>query len=539
MSTVLDRNMAALATVQPDAVGVILRSRRDQRLTQITTRDGTRGISTPDKTLHSKYDPYKEAGRILAGTVPDRTATVIVAGLGGGFTVRAIVAHRPRSTVIVLERSPEAVRSILEWIDLSREIRTGRVFFCTDRDHLRETLTRVHVHVLRDEVAIVNTPSWTERNENRPHFDGLLKTLRETLSGFRDEAAAIRRFSRRWLAHTFHNTQGMIHSNLHTRAMQELHHLIDGQDLVVAAAGPGLDQALPQLDGCRVLAVDTAVPPLRAAGITPAAVITLDPQTWSALHLRGGTWKHPYLVADPGVVPCLVRGFPANRVVWYRGTHPLHQLLFAAGAPMLALPGAAESVTEAAVLIARGLGAATVRVVGADGCFPGARQYARGTAYHGLALRTGTRTEPAEHFFARRVYPASDQTRGSTGSREEPFFSTPAMGERSRRIMALLELEAIQLSWPMGRTTSFNAGDFWHTHLIALNDTLHRLRTLPPDGDVPTPTLMNTLGPHGIAHVPVIGRHVAAAHHETGTEGIARAIDAARTFISRENDRYS
>ena len=63
----------------------------------------------------------------------------------------------------------------------------------------------------------------------------------------------------------------------------------EGVPLVLVSAGPSLDRNVRQLAGidqrCFILAVDTALRPLLAAGIEPHAVMIADPSRLNAQHI--------------------------------------------------------------------------------------------------------------------------------------------------------------------------------------------------------------------------------------------------------------
>ena len=75
--------------------------------------------------------------------------------------------------------------------------------------------------------------------------------------------------------------------------------------LVIVSAGPSLDRNIRDLRGmenrCFLLAVDTALRPLLAAGIVPHAVIIADPTELNARHVAGVVPESTYLIAEQAV----------------------------------------------------------------------------------------------------------------------------------------------------------------------------------------------------------------------------------------------
>src|SRR4029077_4950210 len=75
--------------------------------------------------------------------------------------------------------------------------------------------------------------------------------------------------------------------------------------LVIVSAGPSLDRNVRDLKGmedrCFILAVDTALRPLLAAGIVPHAVIIADPTELNASHVAGVIPESTCLIAEQAV----------------------------------------------------------------------------------------------------------------------------------------------------------------------------------------------------------------------------------------------
>src|SRR5207249_5018397 len=56
-------------------------------------------------------------------------------------------------------------------------------------------------------------------------------------------------------------------------------------------------------DRCFILAVDTALRPLLAAGVTPHALIVADPSELNARHVVGAVPESVYMIAEQAVQP--------------------------------------------------------------------------------------------------------------------------------------------------------------------------------------------------------------------------------------------
>lgn len=558
MNTLFERNVRALAAHQPHAATRVQTVERSDRLRRITTRDGHAGLvvverPSGEKQLHSHYAPYRDAQRIIASSVADAPGTVIVLGVGGGFVTRELLSGENTLSIVAVERSWEVMRTILEWIDLHRELATGRLWFAVTPDELRSVLRGVHIPVLDDTIHVVPLTAWTERPENRPHFRSCAETVKNFLREERADTETIRRFGGRWLVHTVHNSRHMSDTNRYLKTFHRLRSTVRKRRVIVAAAGPSL---IPFLVANRssarrsasktpvpIIAVDTAYPAFREYGIEPSAVVSLDPQSWGALHVRGGFSEQTILVADAGVGPQVACASVRGSLLWFVGTHPLHQLLFAAHAPVLMLPSAPESVTEAAVLLAGTLAASQIILVGADGGYPRAVTYAAGTYHYAFATRSASRLNPSSNFFSQHVYPHTQSAESSSGDRSHPFFSTAAMENRRCRIDAARNAGKTLSFPPELRRDTFRPARFWESHLNELQRIIERLAAFGAEKRIPADRLLKMLGPHGVAHLPAIAHLQSRTPHssteENRTAQILELLDEIRGFLLRENNRYS
>jgi hypothetical protein len=91
-----------------------------------------------------------------------------------------------------------------------------------------------------------------------------------------------------------------------------------GVPAVIVSAGPSLDKNIHELRGCEdrvlILATDTALKPLLAAGIDPHFVLTGDPSHANYLHLKGASSRQALLVAEATSYPAAFTEFEGRTV---------------------------------------------------------------------------------------------------------------------------------------------------------------------------------------------------------------------------------
>jgi len=167
--------------------------------------------------------------------------------------------------------------------------------------------------------------------------------------------------------------------------------------IIVAAAGPSLDDAIPLIRasrGCVVLlAVDTALPRLCAEGLSPDVVIALEAQAANLEDFLADRGSEVILACDLSCHPLVPRLFPGRTFFFSSEFAPLRIFgrLERAGLLPAVFP-ALGSVGVAAVHAALRLTTANVYVTGLDFSFSGGRTHARGTPRHLAGLCTAMRT---------------------------------------------------------------------------------------------------------------------------------------------------
>lgn len=184
-----------------------------------------------------------------------------------------------------------------------------------------------------------------------------------------------------YLVNTLRNASA-IAEGADVAALSRLH---AGVPALVVGAGPSLDGNIADIkrfrDRAIIVAVDTALRPLLAAGIEPDLVVAVDPSELNACHLTClPPCPRTHFVAEGSIDPVAIEQF-AGRTFFFRVAdhHPWPWLrsLGIDRAPLRAW----GSVLTTAFDVALHMGCKPVVMAGADLAFTGGRPYARGTTY--------------------------------------------------------------------------------------------------------------------------------------------------------------
>ncbi len=169
--------------------------------------------------------------------------------------------------------------------------------------------------------------------------------------------------------------------------------------VVVAGAGPSLDECIPAMTRLRrsfvLAAVDTAFPSLAAHGIFPDIVVALEAQVANMQDFLPFRSDGTVLACDLSSHPSVNRLFTTRLYYFSSRFAPLRLFDRLAKARLLpALFPALGSVGVAAVHAGLQIGHRDVFLTGLDLSFPGARTHAQGSPYHLAMLNGSSRLRP-------------------------------------------------------------------------------------------------------------------------------------------------
>lgn len=333
-----------------------------------------------DCQLHSR-EPLREAHRLVEDAFAQRPDAewLIVLGLGLGFLLEALDQRGWTGRVLVIEPDPWTIRPWLDrrswsgWLTGNRlRILAGPAYHGVSECRALAGDGGVEPVWLVSPVAVRADPRARSRAE------ALVERLRFDA---RANAQARREHGARYLLNTLRNVE-----TLHGAASVEgLRDLTPGVPAVVVGAGPSLDLALPLLREAReravIVAVDTALRPLLAAGIEPHVVVAVDPGEANVRHLVDlPPCSGVHLVAEGSVDPAAFATFPGRTFAFAVSDHEPWPWLRRHGFDHGRLR-AWGSVLTCAFDLACVMGCDPIVFAGSDLAFTRGRPYARGITY--------------------------------------------------------------------------------------------------------------------------------------------------------------
>jgi hypothetical protein len=340
-------------------------------------------VAVAGTPLCSRHRPLDEAARLVERVDLVEHAVVVVLGFGAGYHVQSLAQRLGRAgVVVVFEPDLGLLRAVLERIDHSSWLKEASVLFVTDpadRGALAAKLEGA-------ESIIAQGVAFLEHPPSRPRIgqqSGQLTTL------FGEIVTATKTTFLTTLMRSVDTVRNLLLNLDHYAAgagVADLEGAAAGHPAVVVSAGPSLRRNMHLLaqagvrERCVIIAAQTTLRPLLAAGARPHLVTALDYHEISRRFYEGITADDvgdTTLVADPKAHPVILDAFPGP--VRCCANDFLDNVLGDLRRPMGKLPAGA-TVAHLAVYTAKYLGCDPIVLIGQDLAFSDGLYYAPGTA---------------------------------------------------------------------------------------------------------------------------------------------------------------
>ncbi len=198
---------------------------------------------------------------------------IITFGIGLGYLLDEVFNTYP-SRIFVYEPDVNFLHFVLNNVDISQHLASGRVYITNDLDELLAKLNSSFI--TKDKVEIVYLQNYAV-SHNR---DLLLLTQKvyDTCKSKMVDINTITKFSKRWLGNTIINMARISNSDIYK--LSDLEGKFSGQTALIAGAGPSLNDNIEHIQANRnnfiIFCVNKALKYLLQNGITPDFVVCLD-----------------------------------------------------------------------------------------------------------------------------------------------------------------------------------------------------------------------------------------------------------------------
>jgi hypothetical protein len=355
--------------------------------------------------LHSLVDPEKEGRRLVATAASE--GFLVFFGLGGGYHIEAALERQDIRRVLVVDYDLDGIAELLssrEYIFIFNDPRF-RLLVDLPPAALETYLLQGYQPIRYGGIRALPLRTRTALDQTR--FNEAASALSRAIDRVKADYSVQTYLGKRWFSNIIRNL---------FLAEEEAAPIPPIRRAAICAAGPSLDQQIPELirrrDSRYLIATDTSLPSLLAAGLEPDAVISIDCQHISYYHFMGGLPPRIPLFLDlaspPSVASC------SKNLHFFCGGHPLARYISRFWRFFPAVDTSGGNVTSAALSLADTLGAQHIELYGADFSYPRGITYARGTYIYPYFEKQQNRFSPVESLFSAFLYRSPSLTRVET-----------------------------------------------------------------------------------------------------------------------------
>lgn len=387
-------NLEALCSRQPAFRAKSLETYPNATEMQIlTTPSGYPTARIRGAYLHSRYDPVKEARRIIDSGSGQPPSAAVVLGLGLGYLAEAFHRASPEKALLVVEPDPALFVQALGARDLRELLQSPTVQWSIGEQ--AEAAAMKAERLPLGNLRILRLAALRE-NEYFQRLEVLLSSIFDKRNV---NINTLQRFGQLWIRNLLSN----LHQFISNPGIGAGCGLFSGIPALILAAGPSLDEVLPYLEALQqrmlIVAVDTSYRFCKNQGVEADFLVTVDPQYWNSRHLDWLATDRTVLVSESSAHPRVFRGKGANDSVYFVSSFfPLGTYIEETLGPRGVI-GAGGSVAATAWDLCRYLGCSGQYMAGLDLGFPGQRTHARGAYF-----------EESMHIRSSRLHPTEDMS---------------------------------------------------------------------------------------------------------------------------------
>ncbi len=383
----LSKNLDLLKSLHPKAYEVINGTQppRDYEVSLSLSGQPTlshSGAKGSKKYLLSKYNPVREASRLIDSLNINKCTNFIVIGMGLGYQITELIKIAPEfSKIIVIENDKHLARLAFETNDLKQLLtHTGLSWIFPDKtEDVIAVLEKERIDFTLNGYRLVQQSALSEVNTGKTN---------ELLAGIKEffQASTIDLKTQSAKSKTFYNNISRNYSNLIcSTGINVLKDSLSNVPAIICSAGPSLDKNIQHLkakrDNFLLISVATALEPLLKNKIFPDFVVTIDPDeiTVNFFDLQNKL-ENTWLLYNP-VVPSIIPDIFSGQRLAYNSSIQLAQWLQKHTGDKGSL-GKIFSVAHAAFQFASFIGCAPIIFIGQDLSFSKRRLHSRHSYYY-------------------------------------------------------------------------------------------------------------------------------------------------------------
>ncbi len=348
-------------------------------------KNGELTIKLNNIYLHSKYDPLKEAQRIVEMLTIDKEILdiIIIFGSGLGYVARMLFekfiinsSSKILPYIIYIEKDLKLFLTSLKYFNWSEILQNNnfKSFLDVEKEVIGSFIQSIPTKRIR---YYYHRPSYIINQE-------YYKTVQNYLSYVLDRkdmnTATFCNFQKLWTKNFIYNLPEI----LKTKAVKKLINIGKDTTSIVIAAGPTLERSINYIKSLKekviIIAVDTVYKYLKKNSIIPDFIVTIDPQYWNFKYLENEKIEKTMIITHSDVYHKILTIADINNFFSGSSIFPIVKYFDENNEARGSL-SAGGSVATTAFDVARIIGSKNIILLGLDLSFPGRMTHFKGAFF--------------------------------------------------------------------------------------------------------------------------------------------------------------
>jgi len=326
-----EANLKTLSRNQPELAALLRAADRSH----IKTFPSAEGVPTASAEhggetveLHGRYNPPREARQAIKKENYAGVDYFIFLGFGFGYALDAVIEKYggPDCHYFIVEADLGILRAAFEARDWTFLLAAHDIYFAWPSfgpELAEQWRRRFNIALARKSAYVTHQPSL---KLNPGHYKAAAETLQGQIYQTLADRATLTNKTQTFLDNFIQNLPRVIAApgiNIFAGKFTDT-------PAVIVSAGPSLDKNVHELRGKKdhllIIATDTTIKPLLAAGVEPHFVMTGDPSHANYLHLKGAVTQEALLVMEATAHPQSPEGFEDRTLACLYENSVLHSL---------------------------------------------------------------------------------------------------------------------------------------------------------------------------------------------------------------------
>ena len=326
-----EANLKTLSGKQPE-LAALLRAAGRPHIKTFQSAEGApvASVEHGDETveLHSRYNPLREARQAVKKENYEAVDHFIFLGLGFGYTLDAVIEKYggPDCHYFIVEADLGMLRAAFEARDWTSLLAAHDIYFAWPScgpELAEQWRVRFNLALARRSAYVTHQPSVKLKPD---HYKAAVETLQGQIYRTLADRATLTKNTQTFLDNFIQNLPRVVAAP----GINNFAGKFTNTPAVIVSAGPSLDKNIHELRGKKdhvlIIATDTTIKPLLAAGVEPHFVMTGDPSHANYLHLKDAVTGEALLVMEATAHPQSPEGFGERTLACLYENSILHSL---------------------------------------------------------------------------------------------------------------------------------------------------------------------------------------------------------------------